>query len=86
MKQLADSRMTVRYYIRDLFPPWAAQMLAPYTSHIPQNIPGQTKKTVISALNFIYWAASNAVGEEIPHPPFVCSFPSDLLCSESHID
>lgn len=42
---------------------WASQTLA--LSLLSRNIAGQTKKSVAVALNFIFWATGNAIGE--PH-------------------
>jgi hypothetical protein len=47
------------YYIALSF--WSAQTLA--LSMISRNIAGQTKKTFAVALNFIFWAAGNAIGK-----------------------
>lgn len=53
--------LLISYYITLSF--WSAQTLA--LSMISRNIAGQTKKTVAVALNFIIWAAGNAIGK---HP------------------
>lgn len=50
--------LLISYYITLSF--WAAQTTA--LSLISRNIAGQTKKTVAVALNFIFWAAGNAIG------------------------
>ena len=51
--------LLISYYITLSF--WSAQTLA--LSMISRNIAGQTKKTVAVALNFIIWAAGNAIGK-----------------------
>lgn len=51
--------LLISYYITLSF--WSAQTLA--LSMISRNIAGQTKKTIAVALNFIVWAAGNAIGE-----------------------
>ncbi|CRK48262.1 hypothetical protein BN1723_020500, partial [Verticillium longisporum] len=53
--------LLISYYITLSF--WAAQTLA--LSLISRNIAGQTKKTVAVAMNFIFWAAGNAVGPQV---------------------
>lgn len=50
--------LVICYYITLSF--WSAQTLA--LSMISRNVAGQTKKTVAVALNFIIWAAGNAIG------------------------
>lgn len=50
--------LLISYYITLSF--WSAQTLA--LSMISRNVAGQTKKTVAVALNFIIWAAGNAIG------------------------
>lgn len=54
--------LLISYYIVLSF--WAAQTLA--MSMISRNIAGQTKKTVVVAMNFVSWACGNAVGEMLP--------------------
>jgi hypothetical protein len=48
------------YYIALSF--WAAQTIG--MSLISRNVAGQTKKTVVIALNFFSWAAGNAAGAD----------------------
>jgi hypothetical protein len=57
--------LLICYYITLSF--WSAQTLA--LSMISRNIAGQTKKTVVVAVNFIVWAAGNAIGECFSRPP-----------------
>lgn len=47
------------YYICLSF--WATSTLA--ISLLSRNVGGQTKKSVAVAINFIFWAAGNAVGK-----------------------
>ncbi|KAL2753997.1 hypothetical protein ACRALDRAFT_1081223 [Sodiomyces alcalophilus JCM 7366] len=74
------SQMTVSYYITLSF--WAAQTLA--LSLISRNIAGQTKKTVAVALNFICWAAGNAIGPQVflsrDAPRYYIAFATHLGC------
>lgn len=55
--------LLISYYITLSF--WSAQTLA--LSMISRNVAGQTKKTVAVALNFIIWAAGNAIGKLPDH-------------------
>jgi hypothetical protein len=59
------------YYIVLSF--WAAQTIS--MSMISRNIGGQTKKTVVVAMNFVSWAAGNAAGTYISliRPVLFCS-------------
>jgi hypothetical protein len=58
--------LVISYYITLSF--WSAQTLA--LSMMSRNIAGQTKKSVVVALNFIIWSTGNAIGKS-PHPsPF----------------
>lgn len=50
--------LLISYYITLSF--WSAQTLA--LSMMSQNVAGQTKKTVVLAVNFILWSAGNAAG------------------------
>lgn len=50
--------LLISYYITLSF--WSAQTLG--LSMISRNTAGQTKKTVVVAINFIIWAAGNAIG------------------------
>lgn len=51
--------LVICYYITLSF--WSAQTLA--LSMLSRNVGGQTKKAVAVALNFIIWAAGNAIGQ-----------------------
>lgn len=51
--------LVISYYITLSF--WSAQTLA--LSMMSRNIGGQTKKSVVVALNFIIWATGNAIGK-----------------------
>lgn len=51
--------LLISYYIVLSF--WAAQTLA--MSMISRNIAGQTKKTIVVAMNFVSWATGNAIGK-----------------------
>lgn len=51
--------LLVCYYITLSF--WSAQTLA--LSMVSRNVAGQTKKSVVVALNFILWSTGNAIGE-----------------------
>lgn len=55
-----DIGLLISYYITLSF--WAAQTLA--LTLISRNIAGQTKKTIAVAMNFIWWAAGNAIGKQ----------------------
>ena len=57
--------LVICYYITLSF--WSAQTLA--LSMVSRNIAGQTKKSVVVALNFVIWSAGNAIGKEAPDPP-----------------
>jgi hypothetical protein len=50
--------LLISYYITLSF--WSAQTLS--LSMISRNTAGQTKKTVVVATNFIFWATGNAIG------------------------
>ena len=56
-----DIGLLISYYITLSF--WAAQTLA--LTLISRNIAGQTKKTIAVAMNFIWWAAGNAIGKPL---------------------
>lgn len=49
------------YYICLSF--WAAQTLG--MSMLTRNVGGMTKKTVVTAMNFVSWAAGNAAGPQV---------------------
>ncbi|KAG7109020.1 putative transporter like protein [Verticillium longisporum] len=72
--------LLISYYITLSF--WAAQTLA--LSLISRNIAGQTKKTVAVAMNFIFWAAGNAVGPQVflqrDQPRYLIAFSTHMGC------
>ncbi|KAG7146368.1 putative transporter like protein [Verticillium longisporum] len=68
--------LLISYYITLSF--WAAQTLA--LSLISRNIAGQTKKTVAVAMNFIFWAAGNAVGPQRDQPRYLIAFSTHMGC------
>ena len=51
--------LLISYYITMSF--WTAQTVS--LSMISRNVAGQTKKSVAVAVNFIIWAAGNAIGK-----------------------
>lgn len=53
--------LLLSYYIVLSF--WAAQTLA--MTLITRNVAGQTKKSVVVAMNFVCWASGNAIGKLI---------------------
>lgn len=54
-----EAGLLISYYICLSF--WAAQTLA--MSMLTRNVAGQTKRSVAVAMNFIAWAAGNAIGK-----------------------
>lgn len=54
--------LLISYYITLSF--WAAQTLG--LSLLSRNVGGQTKKSVVLAINFIFWATGNAIGTYLP--------------------
>lgn len=61
---------------------WAAQNLG--MSLLSRNVAGQTKKTAAVAMNFIAWAAGNAVGPQVflswDSPRYFVAFATHLGC------
>ncbi|TRX88961.1 hypothetical protein FHL15_010189 [Xylaria flabelliformis] len=53
--------LLIAYYITLSF--WAAQTLG--LSLLSRNVGGQTKKSVVLAINFIFWATGNAIGPQV---------------------
>ncbi|KAF2709705.1 MFS general substrate transporter [Pleomassaria siparia CBS 279.74] len=53
--------LLISYYMVLSF--WAAQTLA--MSLLSRNIAGQTKKTVVLAMNFVSWSVGNAIGPQV---------------------
>ncbi|CAN6669765.1 allantoate permease [Trichomonascus vanleenenianus] len=68
------------YYLTMSF--WATQNLG--MSLISRNVAGQTKKAVAVALNFVMWAAGNAVGPQTfraqDAPRYLPAFITNLVC------
>jgi hypothetical protein len=64
--------LLIAYYITLSF--WAAQTLG--LSLLSRNVGGQTKKSVVLAINFIFWATGNAIGTlHIPsYRPLKCPY------------
>lgn len=52
--------LLICYYLVVSF--WGAQTLS--LSLLTRNVGGQTKKSVATAMNFIFWAAGNAIGKD----------------------
>jgi hypothetical protein len=61
---------------------WAAQTVA--MSLISRNIAGQSKKTVVVAMNFISWATGNAIGPQVfldwNKPRYFIAFATHMGC------
>ncbi|EON67691.1 hypothetical protein W97_06834 [Coniosporium apollinis CBS 100218] len=72
--------LLISYYIVLSF--WAAQTLA--MSMISRNTAGQTKKTVVVAMNFIAWATGNAIGPQVflsyDSPRYFIAFATHMGC------
>ncbi|KAK6529108.1 hypothetical protein TWF694_004323 [Orbilia ellipsospora] len=72
--------LLISYYIALSF--WAAQNLT--MSLVAQNVGGQTKKTVAVAMNFVFWAAGNAIGPQVflawDAPRYFIAFSTHLGC------
>ncbi|KAK3305253.1 general substrate transporter [Chaetomium strumarium] len=72
--------LVICYYITLSF--WSAQTLA--LSMVSRNIAGQTKKSVVVALNFIVWSAGNAIGPQVflsyDKPRYFIAFATHLGC------
>lgn len=68
------------YYLTLSF--WSAQTLN--LSLVSRNTAGQTKKTVVVASNFIWWAAGNAIGPQVfleyDAPKYFIAFATHLGC------
>ena len=56
-----EAGLLFSYYICLSF--WAAQTLG--MSMLTRNVGGETKKSVVRAMNFIAWAAGNAAGPQV---------------------
>ncbi|KAL2128522.1 hypothetical protein VTI74DRAFT_9082 [Chaetomium olivicolor] len=72
--------LLICYYITLSF--WSAQTLA--LSMVSRNIAGQTKKSVVVALNFIIWSTGNAIGPQVfltwDGPRYFIAFATHLGC------
>ncbi|KAK4033530.1 general substrate transporter [Parachaetomium inaequale] len=72
--------LVICYYITLSF--WSAQTLA--LSMVSRNIAGQTKKSVVVALNFIIWSTGNAIGPQVfldwDKPRYFIAFATHLGC------
>lgn len=72
--------LLISYYIVLSF--WAAQTLA--MSLLSRNIAGQTKKTVVVAMNFIAWSVGNAIGPQVfltrDAPRYFIAFSTHMGC------
>ncbi|KAI8627793.1 major facilitator superfamily domain-containing protein [Xylariaceae sp. FL1651] len=72
--------LLIAYYITLSF--WAAQTLG--LSLLSRNVGGQTKKSVVLAINFIFWATGNAIGPQVflawDAPKYHIAFATHLGC------
>jgi sugar phosphate permease len=72
--------LLICYYITLSF--WSAQTLG--LSMMSRNVGGQTKKTVVVAVNFIFWSAGNAIGPQVflskDAPKYFTAFATHLGC------
>ncbi|KAI1488030.1 major facilitator superfamily domain-containing protein [Biscogniauxia mediterranea] len=72
--------LLISYYLTLSF--WAAQTLG--LSMMSRNVGGQTKKTVVVAMNFIFWSAGNAIGPQVflshDAPRYYTAFATHLGC------
>ncbi|KAL1873991.1 hypothetical protein VTK73DRAFT_642 [Phialemonium thermophilum] len=72
--------LLICYYITLSF--WSAQTLA--LSMMSRNIAGQTKKSVVVAVNFIIWSTGNAIGPQVfltwDGPRYFIAFATHLGC------
>lgn len=72
--------LLISYYITLSF--WSAQTLG--LSMMSRNVGGQTKKSVVVAVNFIFWAVGNAVGPQVflerDAPKYLIAFATHLAC------
>ncbi|TKA24208.1 hypothetical protein B0A50_05972 [Salinomyces thailandicus] len=75
-----EAGLLISYYICLSF--WAAQTLA--MSMLTRNVAGQTKRSVAVAMNFIAWAAGNAIGPQVflswDAPRYFIAFSTHLGC------
>ncbi|KAI0015089.1 MFS general substrate transporter [Xylariomycetidae sp. FL0641] len=72
--------LLICYYIILSF--WSAQTIG--LSMMSRNVGGQTKKTVVVALNFVFWSAGNAIGPQVflsrEAPRYYTAFATHLGC------
>ncbi|KAI1500038.1 major facilitator superfamily domain-containing protein [Biscogniauxia marginata] len=72
--------LLICYYLTLSF--WSAQTLG--LSMMSRNVGGQTKKTVVVAINFIFWSAGNAIGPQVflahDAPRYYTAFATHLGC------
>ncbi|KAK8008173.1 hypothetical protein PG991_010724 [Apiospora marii] len=72
--------LLICYYITLSF--WSAQTLG--LSLMSRNVGGITKKTVVVAINFIFWSAGNAIGPQVflerDKPRYFIAFATHLGC------
>ncbi|KAI1824973.1 major facilitator superfamily domain-containing protein [Xylaria intraflava] len=72
--------LLIAYYITLSF--WAAQTLG--LSLLSRNVGGQTKKSVVLAVNFVFWSAGNAIGPQVflawDAPKYHIAFATHLGC------
>ncbi|KAK8061683.1 hypothetical protein PG994_008049 [Apiospora phragmitis] len=72
--------LLICYYITLSF--WSAQTLG--LSLMSRNVGGITKKTVVVAINFIFWSAGNAIGPQVfmarDKPRYFVAFATHLGC------
>ncbi|KAH8661979.1 major facilitator superfamily domain-containing protein [Xylariales sp. PMI_506] len=72
--------LLISYYITLSF--WSAQTLG--LSMMSRNVAGQTKKSVVVAINFVSWSAGNAIGPQVflawNAPRYFIAFATHLGC------
>lgn len=72
--------LLISYYITLSF--WSAQTLG--LSMMSRNVGGQTKKSVVVATNFIFWAVGNTIGPQVflgvEAPTYHTAFATHLGC------
>ncbi|RMZ21634.1 hypothetical protein D0859_14358 [Hortaea werneckii] len=75
-----EAGLLISYYIVLSF--WAAQTLG--MSLLSRNIAGQTKKSICVTLNFVSWAAGNAIGPQVflkwDAPRYFIAFATHIGC------
>ncbi|KAI0011437.1 MFS general substrate transporter [Xylariaceae sp. FL0662B] len=72
--------LLISYYLTLSF--WSAQNLG--LSMMSRNVGGQTKKSAVVAINFIFWSAGNAIGPQVflskDAPRYYTAFATHLGC------